>query len=886
MGVLVLAGWIADIPVLTSFLRGQTRIKFNAGAAFVLTGTSLWLLTSKNHGRPARFVSQTLAAVAAAIGLLTLTQYAGNLNLGIDQLFYPAVDTTGELHPGRISIIGAVVCFLVGTALFLLARGASAAWVEGLVILAAVNTLVPLIGYLYGKVALYQISFYGTIAFPVAMGFLLLCAGILAARPDKGVMALVTNRSAGGITARRLLPAALLLPIIIERLQFWGYEADFYDITAGMILITLSSMFIFTLLILWNARMLLRLEAQRNEAEETVREAIDVLESNLHALSASNARLVSEVGERRAVEESLFQEHERAQVTLNAIGDGVVTTDIEGRITYMNPAAEAMSGWLNTQAAGKPLNKVFKVIDPMSRQPVHYSLEAVLRRNTPAHLPPQGILLSQNGSELAVNNSCAPVHDRTGRMIGAVLVFHDVSEVHAMSVKMSHVTQHDALTDLPNRFLFNDRLSQAIGLAMRHQLRIAVLFLDLDRFKHVNDTLGHVLGDELLKEIAARLRACMRETDTLSRHGGDEFVILLQEVTDTVSAARAAGQLLEAITAPYHINGHELHVTASIGISICPEDGSDSDTIIKHAEAAMYQAKAQGRNNYQFFMQRINERAIRRFALEGSLRRAVARHESLLHYQPKLEITSGRVVGAEALIRWHDAHSGPVSPSQFIPIAEESGLIIPIGEWVLREACRQGRAWQAAGYEPIPIAVNVSAVQFREKNFLHTVEQVLEESGLEPRYLELELTESVTMQDLELTIPLLEALKRMGLGLSIDDFGTGYSSLSYLKRFPIDKLKIDRSFVQDVVTSPDDAAIICAIISMAKSLKQRVIAEGVETAEQYEFLRKQGCDEIQGYYFSGPLPEKEFEHKILQRRMALYDAAQGIMPFPKAGRQQ
>jgi diguanylate cyclase (GGDEF)-like protein/PAS domain S-box-containing protein len=867
-GVLVLAGWIADIPILTTFLRGHTRVKFNAGMVFALTGMSLWLLTAKNPGRAARFTSQAMAAVAVAIGLLTLSQYMGGLSLGIDQFFYPERDTPEGQHPGRMSVIGSIVCILVGMALFLLARNASAFWVEGLAMLAAVNTLVPLIGYLYGKVALYQIPFYGTIAFPVATAFLLLCAGILTARPDKGLMALVTNRSAGGITARRLLPAALLLPIVIERLQFWGYEAGFYDITAGMILITLSSMFIFTLLILWNARQLLGLETQRNEAEDTVREAIDVLESNLHALSASNARLVSEVGERRAVEESLFQEHERAQVTLNAIGDGVVTTDIEGRIAYMNPAAEAMSGWQNAQAAGKPLDEVFKVIDPMSRQPVRYSLDAVLRRNTPAHLPPQGILLSRNGSELAVNNSCAPVHDRTGKMIGAVLVFHDVSEVHAMSVKMSYVTQHDALTDLPNRFLFQDRLSQAIGLAVRHHIRIAVLFLDLDRFKHVNDTLGHVLGDQLLKEIAARLQTCMRETDTISRHGGDEFVILLQEVSDTLSAARAAGQLLGTITEPYHINGHELHITASIGISICPEDGSDSDTIIKHAEAAMYQAKAQGRNNYQFFMPRINERAIRRFALEGSLRRAVARQEPALHYQPKLDIAAGRVVGAEALIRWYDSKSGQVSPSQFIPIAEESGLIIPIGEWVLRQACRQSRIWQAAGYEPMPIAVNVSAVQFRDKNFLHTVERVLEESGLEPRYLELELTESVTMQDLELTIPLLEALKRMGVGLSIDDFGTGYSSLSYLKRFPIDKLKIDRSFVQDVVTAPDDAAIICAIISMAKSLKQRVVAEGVETAEQYEFLRKQGCDEIQGYYFSGPLSEKDFEHRILQRRAA------------------
>ncbi|WP_141104193.1 putative bifunctional diguanylate cyclase/phosphodiesterase, partial [Noviherbaspirillum denitrificans] len=277
-----------------------------------------------------------------------------------------------------------------------------------------------------------------------------------------------------------------------------------------------------------------------------------------------------------------------------------------------------------------------------------------------------------------------------------------------------------------------------------------------------------------------------------------------------------------------------------------------------------------GRNNYQFFMPRINERAIRRFALEGSLRRAVAREESAVYYQPKYSIAGGRIVGAEALLRWHDRHNGPVSPSQFIPIAEESGLIIPMGEWVLRQACRQARAWQDAGYDPLPIAVNVSAVQFREKNFLHMVEHVLDETHLDPSYLELELTESVTMQDLDLTIPLLNALKDMGVGLSIDDFGTGYSSLSYLKRFPIDALKIDRSFVQDIAVGKDDSAIIRAIISMAKSLKQRVIAEGVETEAQYDFLRDQGCDEVQGFYISVPLAAAEFEHRMLRRQAAVH----------------
>ena len=865
-GILIVAGWITGTHLLTSFGEGLTRMKFNAGVSLTLLGGSLWLMASHGNRASACLASQAAAASASVIGVLTLAQYVGGWNYGIDQFFFPEQDAPLEQHPGRMSVIDSGVITVLGAALVLLSRSTRHAWAEALVLIAMVNASVPLIGYLYGKTALYQVSFYGTVAFPVAAALLLLCTGILAVHPEQGIMALITNRSAGGMTARRLLPAALLLPVVIERLQFWGYESGLYDLTTGMILITLTSMLIFTLLILWNARLLARLDIQRNEAEDTVREALDVLESNLNALSASNARLVSEVGERRAVEESLFHEHERAQVTLRALGDGVVTTDTEGSITYMNPAAEKMTGWSNAEASGAPLHTVFQVVDPVSRETVSYSLDAVLKSDATAHLPPQGILIHRNGKESAVNNSCSPIRGPKGETIGAVLVFHDVSAVHAMALRMSYVTQHDALTDLPNRFLFNDRVSQAIGLALRHHVRAAVLFLDLDRFKHVNDTLGHIIGDKLLKEIAARLKKGLRETDTISRHGGDEFIILLQEISDTLSAARAASQMLASIAEPFHIDGHELHVSASIGISICPEDGHDSETIIKHAEAAMYQAKAQDRNNYQFFMPRINERAIRRFALEGNLRRAVARQESVLHYQPKLNIADGRVIGAEALIRWHDLHDGPVPPAQFIPIAEESGLIIPMGEWVMRQACRQNRAWQDAGYEPMPIAVNVSAVQFREKNFLRMVERVLDEAGLDPRYLELELTESVTMQDLERTIPLLKSLKRMGVGLSIDDFGTGYSSLSYLKRFPIDTLKIDRSFVQDIGSGKDDAAIILAIISMAKSLKQRVIAEGVETKAQFEFLRDHGCDEIQGYYFSGPLAAGEFEQRILQRQ--------------------
>ncbi|HEY8607347.1 MAG TPA: EAL domain-containing protein [Noviherbaspirillum sp.] len=853
--LLVLAAWAVPIPSLAAALPPWLRVESAVALGLLLASFALLPSAAGPPQGLHRAAAHLSAAAVIALGAASLYEYLAGHDTGVSRILL----TDG----GRMSMISAAVFVLLGIALVLRIENARPRATELLTLVAALNAFVPAIGYLYGKSALYEIPYYGMIGLPVTLAFLLLCAAILAARPECGAMRLLTNESAGGITARRLLPAALLLPVLMERVQFWGFQAGYYDITFGMISITLSSMLVFGVLIAWTARLLLRLDEQRAEAGEALHETLDVLESNLNALSATNARLQAEASERRAAEESLFHEHERAEVTLNSIGDGVITTDVDGRIVYMNPAAENMSGWKLAEAGGMPIHEVFRIVDPITREAVVPSVGGTLAEDRVTHLPANAILIHRDGSESAVNDSCAPIHGRDGRVMGAVLVFHDVSAMRAMSQRMSWLAQHDALTDLPNRFLLQDRLAQAIALALKHRTRTAALFLDLDRFKHVNDTLGHFIGDRLLIEIAARLKRLVRDPDTVARHGGDEFVVLMQEASDGYQAARTASQVLAALTEPYLIEGHEIHMTCSIGISMCPEDGEDADTIIKHAEAAMYQAKAQGRNNYQFFMRRINERAIKRFALEGSLRRAIAREESALYFQPKMDIASRQVVGAEALLRWHDRNSGPVSPAQFIPIAEESGLIIQMGEWVLRKACAQNRKWQDAGYRPMPVAVNVSAVQFRDKQFLDLVARVLHETRLPAHFLELEVTESVTMYDLELTVAVLEALKDMGVGLSIDDFGTGYSSLSYLKRFPIDTLKIDRSFVQDVTTDADSAAITRAIISMARSMNHKVIAEGVETEEQFAFLRDEGCDQVQGFFVDRPLTSTEFEQKIL-----------------------
>jgi len=433
-------------------------------------------------------------------------------------------------------------------------------------------------------------------------------------------------------------------------------------------------------------------------------------------------------------------------------------------------------------------------------------------------------------------------------------------EVEKARVRMAYLAQHDALTDLPNRILLNDRLTQAIALARRQGKQLALMFLDLDRFKHINDSLGHAVGDQLLQSVAQRLTASVRSSDTVCRQGGDEFIILLADVEHAQDAALSAQKILAALIVPHRIDQIELHVTVSIGISIYPEDGLDADALIKSADTAMYHAKEGGRNNYQFFEQDMNALAVERHSIEGGLRRALERQEFVLHYQPKINLESGTISGVEALVRWQHPQRGLVLPEQFVWIAEDCGLIVPIGMWVLREACQQAQTWQDAGLPHIPVAVNISAVQFRHKDFLESLADILKDTGLAPHYLELELTESVLMHDATSTASVLKMLKAMGVRLAIDDFGTGYSSLSYLKRFPIDTLKIDQSFMRDIThvsADSDDAAIVAAAVSMGKSLNQRVIAEGVETREQMAFLQAQGCGEGQGFYFSRPVSAGE-----------------------------
>jgi diguanylate cyclase (GGDEF)-like protein/PAS domain S-box-containing protein len=438
----------------------------------------------------------------------------------------------------------------------------------------------------------------------------------------------------------------------------------------------------------------------------------------------------------------------------------------------------------------------------------------------------------------------------------------DISDRKLAEEQVQFLAYYDALTGLPNRTLLKDRVSKALAAARRQVHEVAFLFLDLDRFKDINDSLGHSVGDLLLQGIAERLKTWGREQDTVARLGGDEFLIMVTQVEDLIDVAVTAERLMDAMTAAFVIQGHSLNVSCSIGVSIFPEHGTDFETLIKNADAAMYGAKDSGRNNFRFFSEEMNAQVVERLTLESSLRLALAKEELFLLYQPQMDVATGRITGLEALLRWQHPELGLVPPDRFIRIAENSGLIVPIGEWVLRTACRQAKKWQDDGLPPVSVAVNVSAVQFRQQGFCKLIRSVLRETGLAPQYLELELTESLLLADADVTLSVLRELKSMGLTLAIDDFGTGYSSFSYLRQFQVNKIKIDRLFIRDVTVNSDDAAITTAIINMAKGLKLKVIAEGVENEAQMSFLRKHRCDEIQGYYFSKPLTVETAADKL------------------------
>ncbi len=566
--------------------------------------------------------------------------------------------------------------------------------------------------------------------------------------------------------------------------------------------------------------------------------------------------LIQDISRHRQAERAVRESEERLRMFADATHEGIVFHE-GGILTDCNEAIVRLTGYSHDEIVGSP------IIDHVAPEFREAAREAL---RTGYEQPYESEILAKNGTRIPVEfeGRTLPFRDEEYRLS----VVRDIRRRRASQERIRFLAHHDQLTGLPNRALLLDRLGFILDSARRRSAQVALLFIDLDNFKTVNDSLGHVAGDALLRIVAARIQRLVRSTDVVSRHGGDEFLVVLPDLEPEQTPVQVADKLLAGISEPVELEGQGLSVSPSIGISVFPRDGADADTLIKNADAAMYLAKDRGRSNYQFFNERLSEAAFRSLSLETMMREAIRSHTFELHYQPQVRTGTGEVTGLEALIRWPREDGGWIEPNQFIPVAEQRGLIGAIGGWVMREACRQNRAWQDEGLPKLPVAVNLSAIQFRNRNLVAEVERALAEAGLEPRYLAFELTESMLMDDSNEMARTLEGLKAIGVGLAIDDFGTGHSSLMHLKRFPIDKLKIDRTFVRDTPGNADDVAITAAIIDLARNLGITSIAEGVDRHEQLEFLRSRGCDEVQGFLVSRAMPHAQAARWLAERAAA------------------
>jgi diguanylate cyclase (GGDEF)-like protein/PAS domain S-box-containing protein len=536
------------------------------------------------------------------------------------------------------------------------------------------------------------------------------------------------------------------------------------------------------------------------------------------------------------------------QIMVEATTNGIIVTDKEGFITEYNKFAQKITGWKREQILGNSVQNL---------QPFGHYIKCLLQTGERF----EDIELVFKNRETQNDVVCLldvhPIYDKKSKLVGAFCQFRDITERYKAKERMDYMAHHDDLTELPNRRFFVKKLNERLKLAQESKETFSIMFLDLDRFKLINDTLGHNTGDLVLGIVAKRLKTCLSEQDIVARMGGDEFTILLQETVCMEEAERIAGKIIEELRKPLFINGNEFYLTASIGIVFYPHDGKNAEILMKHADIAMYQAKERGKNSYVVYKP-SQDNGMEQLILESSLRKAIGNNEFIVYYQPQIDLRTERIVGVEALIRWKHPQLGMVSPAKFIPLAEETGMITQIGEWVMKEACRQNKKWQDMGLPPVRVSVNLSTRQFSKQDITRVVTDVLQETGLNPGYLGLEITESMTM-NVEHAVHTLRDLKNLGVQISMDDFGTGYSSLYYLKKFSIDHLKIDQSFVRDIMIDSSDADIVSTIISMAHNLGIKVIAEGVETEEQLCYLKEQGCEEVQGYLYSPPLPAHEIE---------------------------
>lgn len=595
---------------------------------------------------------------------------------------------------------------------------------------------------------------------------------------------------------------------------------------------------------------------------ESVRDRLASLHQNLTKLRTANEQLQSKIAEPKQTEKAMIEKEELLQLVLDNIPHYIFWKDRNSVYLGCNRNFAIIAGLKN------PLEIVGKTdYDlPWKKEESDFfrACDArVMETDTPEYhiIEP---LLQADGTQSWVNTNKIPLHDAQGNVVGILGTFEDITERQIVEEKIRYQAMHDLLTGLPNRTLFNEQLSVSLTQACNSQSMLAVMFLDLDRFNTINDTLGHAVGDRLLQEVAKRLSSCLRQNDILARWGGDEFSLLVSQTNSADEVAKIAQRILNVLKPAFNLEGYSqacrstsLHISSSIGITLYPQDGEDAETLLRNSAAALHRAKQQGRNNFQFYTAAMNSQACELLVLENELHHALKRREFVVYYQPQVNTTTGEITGMEALVRWQHPKFGLVAPDKFIPLAEETGLIVPIGEWVLKTACAQNKAWQDAGLPPLRVAVNLSVRQFQQPLLLNIVSQTLQETGLSPQFLDLEITETIAMHNVELTKAILSELHQMGVYLSIDDFGTGYCSLGYLKQFPLHTLKIDKSFVRDLATDPQNAGIINAIMMLGRGFNLRVIAEGVETEAEKDCLRSFQCEEMQGYLSSPPLPAEE-----------------------------
>lgn len=553
----------------------------------------------------------------------------------------------------------------------------------------------------------------------------------------------------------------------------------------------------------------------------------------------------------------LKKRHKWLEVTILSIGEAIIATDEKGIVTFSNYEAQKLFSLSEEQFMNKNFDDILYSLRDQDGKSRNVSLDVVLNKGSKLEFESVSIIVSKDGKEYFISGNITPIWNEVDEIVGTVSAIKDITELKRNEKKIYNMEYFDSITGLPNKMLFLDRLNVGLANARRSCTKLAVIVLDLDNFKTINDTLSHAFGDRILMQIAEKIKGLLREADTVARFGGDEFIILQPGLKDITDITRVADRIIESFRSPWILEGREYYITASMGIAIYPNDGLDESTLVKNADIAMYRAKDKGKNNYEMFMESMNRKIIDKLNLENALRHAIEKEDFVLYYQPQIDIVTGEIISVEALIRWNREGVGLVQPLEFIPVAEESSLIIPLGEWVLKTACKQNVKWISSGFKPLLMAVNLSAKQFQQRDLVEMIDRILHETGMEPTLLELEITESTAMQDIDFTIEVLKRLREKGIRISLDDFGTGYSSLNYLKILPLDTLKIDKSFIHDIALNPNEEAIAKSVIGIAHKMNLMVVAEGVETNDQLEFLKVHMCDKVQGYLLSKPLPSDQ-----------------------------